>query len=77
MPVCVSACVCVCVFASFYFLSPHQSPVVRSGEGRHDDVAAVDVEDVGYGLQDVEVEVGVAGDGAVEAGLKEIGRAHV
>lgn len=42
-------------------------PVVRCGERRHDDVPPVDVNDVCHGLQDVEVEVRVAGDGAVQA----------
>lgn len=44
-------------------------PVVRCGEGRHDDVSPVDVDDVRHGLQDVEVEVRVSGDGAVHAGF--------
>lgn len=44
-------------------------PVVRCGEGCHDDIATVDVDDVGDGLQNVEVEVGVSWDGAVETGL--------
>lgn len=44
-------------------------PVVRCGEGRHDDVPPVDVDDARHGLQDVEVEVGVSGDGAVQAGF--------
>lgn len=48
-------------------------PVVRSGEGGHHHVPPVDVDDVSHGLQDVEVEVGVAGNGAVEAGLEEGG----
>lgn len=46
-------------------------PVVRCGEGRHDDVPPIDVNDVRHSLQDVEVEVGVAGDGAVQARLEE------
>ena len=46
-------------------------PVVGRGEGRHDDVPPVDVDDVGDGLEDVEVEVRVSGDGAVEAGLEK------
>jgi len=48
-------------------------PVVRRGEGRHHDVPPVDADDIGHGLQDVEVEVGVAGDGAVQARLEERG----
>lgn len=48
-------------------------PVVRSGEGGHHHVSPVDVDDVSHGLQDVEVEVGVAGNGAVQAGLEEGG----
>lgn len=46
-------------------------PVVRGGEGCHDHVPPVDVDDVGHSLQDVEVEVGVTGDGAVQTGLEE------
>lgn len=38
------------------------SPVIWRGEGCHDDVTPVDVDDVGDGLQDVEVEVRVSGD---------------
>lgn len=52
---------------------PFTVPVVRSGEGGHHHVFPVDVDDVSHGLQDVEVEVGVAGNGAVEAGLEEGG----
>lgn len=48
-------------------------PVVRCGEGCHDDVLPIDVDDVRHGLQDVEVEVRVARDGAVQAGLEEGG----
>lgn len=48
---------------------PALVPVVRCGEGCHDNIASVDVDDVGDGLQNVEVEVGVSWDGAVETGL--------
>lgn len=48
-------------------------PVVRCGEGCHDNILPVDVDDVRHGLQDVEVEVGVSWDGAVEAGLEKGG----
>lgn len=48
-------------------------PVVRCGEGCHDNVLPVDVDDVRHSLQDVEVEVGVSWDGAVEAGLEKGG----
>lgn len=48
-------------------------PVVRCGEGCHDNILPIDVDDVRHGLQDVEVEVRVARDGAVQAGLEEGG----
>lgn len=48
-------------------------PVVRCGECCHDDILPIDVDDVRHGLQDVEVEVRVARDGAVQAGLEEGG----
>lgn len=48
-------------------------PVVRCGEGGHDNILPIDVDDVSHSLQDVEVEMGVAWDGAVEAGLEKRG----
>lgn len=48
-------------------------PVIRCGEGRHHHILPADVDDVSHSLQDVEVEVRVAGDGAVESGLEEGG----
>lgn len=56
------------LFFRFPFL-----PVVRCGEGRHHYVPPVDVDDIRHSLQDVEVEVGVTGDGAVQARLEERG----
>lgn len=38
------------------------SPVIWRGEGCHDDVMSVDVDDIGDGLQDVEVEMRVTRD---------------
>lgn len=51
--------------------SPISVPVVRCGERCHDHIPAVDVDDIGHRLQDVEVEMGVTGDGAVQSRLKE------
>lgn len=48
-------------------------PVVRCGKSCHDDILPIDVDDVRHGLQDVEVEVRVAWDGTVQAGLEEGG----
>ncbi len=56
---------------TFFYDSPNSVPVVRRGEGGHDHVAAADVDDVGDGLKDAEVEVRVSRDGAVEACLQE------
>lgn len=47
------------------------APVSRGGEHPQDDVSAVHPDDGTGGVQQVEVEVGVAGDGAVQAGLQE------
>lgn len=47
------------------------APVRRGGEHPQDDVSAVHPDDGTGGVQQVEVEVGVAGDGAVQAGLQE------
>lgn len=46
-------------------------PVRGRGEDPQDDVPAVHPDDGAGGVQEVEVEVGVAGDGAVESGLQE------
>lgn len=46
-------------------------PVCWSGEHPQDDVPAMHPDDGAGGVEQVEVEVGVAGDGAVEAGLQE------
>lgn len=46
-------------------------PVGGRGEDPQDDVPAVHPDDGAGGVQQVEVEVGVAGDGAVESGLQE------
>lgn len=58
---------------SNYVLVHFRVPVVRRGEGCHHHIFAVDVDDVRHSLQNVEVEVGVAGNGAVEAWLEERG----
>lgn len=49
----------------------HRIPVVRGGESRQYHIPPVNMNDFCHGLQDVEVEVGVAGDGAVQAGLQK------
>lgn len=55
-------------------MSPHPGlPVVRCGESCHHHVPPIDVDDVCHSLQNVEVEVGVAGDGAVHPRLEEGG----
>lgn len=46
-------------------------PVVRRGEGCHYDILPVDVNDICHRLQDVEVKVGVAGDGTVQPRLEK------
>lgn len=46
-------------------------PVKWCGESGHDNVTAVDADDVSDSLQDVEVEVRISRDGAVEASLQE------
>lgn len=51
----------------FYLLS--SLPVVRRGESCHHYIPPIDVNDIGHSLQDVEVEMGVARDGAVQARL--------
>lgn len=49
----------------------YELPVSRSGEHPQDDVPAVHPDDGAGRVEQVEVEVGVAGDGAVQAGLQE------
>ena len=56
--------------ALYSFLS-FRVPVVRRGEGCHHYIPPVDVDDIRHSLQDVEVEVGVTGDGAVQARLEK------
>lgn len=46
-------------------------PVKWRGEGGHDNITAIDADDVSDGLQDVEVEVRVSWYGAVEASFQE------
>lgn len=46
-------------------------PVCRRGEHPQDDVPAVHPDDGAGGVEQVEVEVGIPGDGAVQAGLQE------
>lgn len=46
-------------------------PVKWRGEGGHDNITAVDADDVSDSLQDVEVEVRISRDGAVEASFQE------
>lgn len=46
-------------------------PVRRGGEHPQDDVSAVHPDDGAGGVEQVEVEVGVAGDRAVQASLQE------
>lgn len=58
--------------ALFRFLS-FGVPVVRCGEGCHHYILPVDVDDICHSLQDVEVKVGVARDGAVQARLEKRG----
>lgn len=48
-------------------------PVVWCGESRHHYVSATDVNNICHSLQDVEVEVGVARDGAIQARLEKWG----
>lgn len=48
-------------------------PVVRRGEGCHHYIPPIDVNDICHSLQDVEVEVGVTRDGAVQSRLEEGG----
>lgn len=53
------------------YLCVYAAPVGRCGEHPQDDVPAVHPDDGAGGVEQVEVEVGVAGHGAVEAGLQE------
>lgn len=46
-------------------------PVEWRGEGSHDNVTAVDADDVSDSLQDVEIEVRISWDGAVEASFQK------
>lgn len=46
-------------------------PVGRCGEHSQDDVPAVHPDDGAGGVQQVEVEVRITGDGAVEAGFQK------
>lgn len=50
---------------------PAPAPVCLRGEDSQHGRPVVDLQHVGQRLQDVEVEEGVAGHGAVEAGLEE------
>lgn len=56
-----------------YLTLSFRVPVVRCGEGCHHHVSPVDVDDICHSLQDVEVEVGVTRDGAVQARLEKRG----
>ena len=58
---CVCVCVCVCV----------DVPVRRRGKQSQDDVPALHAYDVAGGVEQVEVEVRVSRDGAVQPGLQE------
>lgn len=49
----------------------YSAPVSRCGEHPQDDVPAVHPDDGAGGVQQVEVEVGVPGNGAVQTGLQE------
>lgn len=59
-----------CTFCSL-FVCAHVSPVGRGGEHPQDDVSAVHPDDGAGGVQQVEVEVGIPGHGAVEPRLEE------
>lgn len=52
---------------------PSSSPVGLSGEDPQDGRSAVDLQHVRQRLQDIEVEEGVAGDGAVQPSFEERG----
>lgn len=46
-------------------------PVIRCGEGCQDNITAMNTNHIGNCLQDVEIKMGVPGNGAIEASLQE------
>lgn len=62
---------CVCTFVREKGIFVCVVPVSRSGKHPQDDVSAVHPDDGAGGVEQVKVEVGVPGDGAVQTGLQE------